>query len=81
MSISDDFNAALARDIVARRVASRLIDEDALGVLWEDYPEIGEHDWVAVTKQAEHIAERLNPSDDQYTAAYFYLASMASDEA
>jgi len=80
-TLEDAFNVALARDIVARRVVNSLVNGDALGCLWEDYPDIGENDWIAVTKQAERIVERLDPAGEKYDAAYAYLASRAGDEA
>ncbi len=81
VTLDDAFNVALARDIVARRVVNRLINEDTLGCLWEDYPDIGEHDWIAVTKQAERIVERLDPAGEKYDAAYAFLSSRAGGEA
>jgi hypothetical protein len=84
MSAAEDelaFQVTRARDIVARRVVNRLINEDTLGCLWEDYPEIGEHDWVAVTKHAEVLVERLDPAQEKYDVAYAFLASRAGDEA
>lgn len=80
MSAAEDelaFQVTRARDIVARRVVNRLINEDALGCLWEDYPELGEHDWVAVTKHAEVIVERLDPAQEKYDSAYRFLAARA----
>ncbi len=75
------FQVTRARDIVARRVVNRLINEDTLGCLWEDYPDLGEHDWVAVTKHAEVIVERLDPADEKYDVAYRFLAARAEEGA
>ena len=77
----NDVRITLALDIIARRIVNRLINEDTLGCLWEDYPDIGEHDWVAVTRQAERIVARLDPAGEKYDAAYAFLSSRAEAEA
>ena len=47
----------------------------ALSLSWEDFPEIGEHDWDAIAARAAAIVDC--PSVDEYEAAYEFLAARA----
>lgn len=58
---------------------------DALGkrqrdLLWEDYPEIGKHDWAAVVERADQITEAMIPLQSALAAALELLASRVDNE-
>jgi len=67
-----DNRLAEAIDVVARWALATFADD---GIDWQDYPEIGEGDFAAVTVQAALIVTR--PSVDEYEAAYDFLAARA----
>lgn len=75
-TIMADNRVSEAVDVVARWAIDLLLN-DSLN--WEDFPDIGEHDFEVVRKRAEVIADC--PSLDEYRAAYEYLASRADGEA
>ncbi|WP_218929048.1 hypothetical protein [Actinomyces bowdenii] len=62
-----------------------VVAHDALGkrqrdLLWEDYPEIGEHDWAAVVERVDQITEGLIPDPHELQRAMALLASRVEDE-
>lgn len=72
-----------AIDVIARRVVHLLLTAPVGGsediALWEDYPEIGEHDWDRVIDRAKVLAPP-NPDADEYTAAYAHLSARVDAE-
>jgi len=64
-----------AIDIVARELIYLAIEGQY--VTWEDFPELGECDWVSVAAKAEEIVGRSRPSNAEYEAAYAYLEQRA----
>lgn len=42
-----------AIDVVARMIAWRISDPER--ALWEEYPDIGEHDWERIMKVVENL--------------------------
>lgn len=68
--------------MVARQVAANAIDPE-LGTEphWENYPEVGEHDWEAVQSELLYIARTLRVEPFIYDHAYGQLAERADPEA
>lgn len=65
-------------EIVARKVIAHALEGIiGRGHLWEDYPEIGEHDFDLVLRCAESIAQGDLYTPEQYEAAYDRLAKRA----
>lgn len=64
-----------ALDVVAAHYAVRLLANAADG--WEDYPELGEHDFRDVVRRVIRLGG-AGPSTQDYTAAYAHLAGRAS---
>jgi hypothetical protein len=73
----DDDGVRDAVDIIARRVLRNRVDWEAVGELWEDYPDLGEVDWAAVVRQIVDLVERMDVLDAEYDAAYRFLAARA----
>lgn len=44
---------------------------------WEDYPDIGEHDWAEVEREIERRLAQLEPQGEKYGCAYRHLAARA----
>ncbi|GEA79956.1 hypothetical protein [Cellulomonas uda] len=65
-----------AIDTIARHVVATHGPLET-GSAWEDYPEIGEHDWSRVCAAAAAVREDLWPEHDRYDAAYGLLAARA----
>lgn len=65
-------NRREALDIVARRVIADATD----GIKWEDYPDIGEHDWDRVTERVVDLAP--DPGGERFEKAYALLSSLAN---
>lgn len=53
----------IARDLAHRR----MLDSEAVSDFWEDYPEIGEHDWTEVARAAMGIVPAVPRAE--YVAA------------
>lgn len=66
-----------AVEVVARMAIFNVLGE----VEWQDYPEIGEHDWQEVLDRVEVIGCALKPPTDDYTEAYAFLEARAEKEA
>jgi len=63
--------------IVAQAVVANSVsigDDD-----WEDFPDVGEHDWEMVVHVADAIAAQPDP--DELHAALVLLAARAEEEA
>lgn len=73
-----DYETRHAMDVIIRAVIARLIDEpDTVGEMWEDFPEIGEHDWIEICEQVAERAKSFINSPEVFKAAYEHLASRA----
>lgn len=81
--MSKDTRVADAIDMVAHNIAGLLLTSAAEleSVEWEDYPEIGEYDFVAVMERVESIAKAMRPTTAQFSAAYDFLAERADHDA
>ena len=66
-----------AVEVVARMAMFNALDK----IEWEDYPDIGEHDWQQVLDRIEVMGCGLKPTDDDYAEAYALLESRAEKEA
>lgn len=69
-----------AIQVVSRRVACNLLNEDALQDAWDSYAEVGQYDWELIEKAAIARIRELNPSDEVYEAAYDYLTSRGGED-
>ncbi|WP_029291831.1 hypothetical protein [Cellulomonas sp. HZM] len=77
-------DVAAAVDAVARHVAATSAlggSGGYIGERWEDYPDLGEHDWQRVAGRAKAIAEQMLPDHETYDQAYELLAARATKEA
>ena len=63
-----------AIDIVAQHAIAAMV-EDGDEDLWEDYPEVGEADWLAICDKMNELAPYPNP--ERYEAAYSLLEARA----
>jgi hypothetical protein len=46
--------------------------------LWEEYPDIGEHDWAEVLNEVHRQVDKIAPELDDYIAAYDALTARAN---
>lgn len=73
-----DHETRHAMDVIIRSILRRLTDDpDQVGEMWEDYPEIGEHDWIEICAQVADRSKTFTNSPEVYKAAYAHLASRA----
>lgn len=63
-----------ALTVLARDLLAALLDDHGAGK-WEDYPDLGEHDWDRVLGRAYTLAAR--PERQDFTTAYQLLAAHA----
>lgn len=66
---------AEAVDIMARSILALLVKSPDLTLGWEDFPEIGEHDWDAIEARMLQLAPE--PKNEVYQAAFDFLAGRA----
>lgn len=73
-----DMSPEEARELVARHIVSTAV-QDSLGSLirWEDFPDIGEHDWLAVNARACELVAPMTATEETFKAAYAVLAERA----
>lgn len=63
---------------VARHVIAHVVESNP--PQWENYPDIGEHDWEAVEKEAARVLDRLAAQQEKYNSAYRHLTRRANTE-
>lgn len=68
----DELEAAI--DMVARQVIASLVEEN-IGFEWENFPEIGEQDWLRVQARCLELVPLLD--FDTFGRAYALLESRA----
>lgn len=68
-----DLRTELAKAAIAREIRFKLC-EGGIGELWEDYPDIGEGDWLDICRRVES-SDR--PSHHDFAVAYAHLAGRA----
>lgn len=80
--MTDQEKLKAAIDTIARYVLAEALDYAIShdGVLWEDYGELGEHDFDKIVVRAGQIADSIRPSDEAYEPAYEHLAERAAGE-
>lgn len=44
---------------------------------WEDYPDIGEHDWAEVEREVQRRVAQIEVQHEKYECAYRHLAGRA----
>jgi len=66
-----------AKFVLIRRLMWALAVSESVGEMWEDYPEIGEHDWIDICNRLAASVARQNPSAEEFQAAYAHLAGRA----
>lgn len=71
----DRLNVAV--ETVARRAISNALSEYGRAPEWEDYPEIGEHDWILVDEEIDRRRQRQDVTAEEFAAAYEYLEGRA----
>lgn len=69
----------LALNVVVCRVIADSIAE--AGRDWEDYPEIGEHDWTRIAARVDAELAAYFVGDDVYDAAYDFLKGRVENDA
>jgi hypothetical protein len=78
-----DRHTAAITEAAVREVARHAI-ADAVRLnppRWEDYPDIGEHDWEAIAAEVERVLDRLAAQREKYDCAYRVLAGRADGAA
>lgn len=72
-----------AREIVSRHIVyAALADSLDAGIVgWENFPEIGEHDWAAVTERAKALVGEFRATEGTFVSAYSVLAARADQTA
>lgn len=73
-----DNRLAEAIDVIAKQ-AIKSASANFQPVEWENYPEIGEQDWVRVVERVGEIAALIAPDQSEFEAAYDYLKERADD--
>lgn len=56
---------SLALDTIAREAIARAVEN----ISWEDWPDVGEHDWTAIVARAESLVPRQRPAQVQAAEA------------
>lgn len=71
-----------AIDTVARHVVRSAVFDGITGgkIDWSDYPELGEHDWQAVSFRALQLADGIDMDRVTYSEAYEFLEKRAAGE-
>jgi hypothetical protein len=74
-----DMSAETAQDIVSGHLLYVALDTALTNRLvdWSDFPDIGEHDWEAVVRDAQNKARVFESTEDQFKTAYAVLAARA----
>jgi hypothetical protein len=75
-----DDRLAVAVDIVAKRVIHTLLHTAEAEDQWENYPQVGLHDWQEVEARIARLADEINPDDETFKAAYEFLDARADAE-
>ena len=65
-------------NVIARHAIHGACQDDGL-IGWDMYPEIGEHDWLAIQAEIDRLTEM--PPSDVFSAAYALLEARADHDA
>lgn len=68
-------DATRARRIVALDILARTTNYQDASWCWEEYPDVGEHDFEKIMRIVNE--ENIRPSDEDLTAAIAFLAKRA----
>lgn len=71
---SVDLETEIAKLTILRHIVASVVSNHT-GELWEDYPEIGEHDWIDISERV--LKAYAFPTDREFKIAYAHLASRA----
>lgn len=66
-----------AVDTVAASIIDRAARNGLVYLGWEHYPGLGTDPWNAVAARVTEVLDAWRPSEQQYQAAYDYLAQRA----
>lgn len=73
-----------ALQAVAMAVATIVLDRAVMGGdvgdLWEEFPDVGENDWIRISDAVTHIAQELYPPPTVLDEAYATLARRATND-
>lgn len=69
-----DLPTELAKLTVIRHIVAAVVSNHT-DEMWEDYAEIGEHDWFEITARLRNI--HSFPTQQEFQAAYTHLAGRA----
>jgi hypothetical protein len=74
-----DMSAEVAQDVISGHLLYAALDTALTAGLidWLDYPDIGEHDWATVVRDARNKARVFESTKEQFQAAYTVLAARA----
>jgi len=77
-----DMSAEAAQDVVSGHLLYIALDIALTNRLvdWSDFPDIGEHDWQTVVRDAQNKARVFESTKEQFLAAYAVLAARADGE-
>lgn len=74
-----DMSPEVAQDVISGHLLYAALDSALTAGLvdWSDFPDIGEHDWATVVRDAQNKARVFESTKDQFKAAYAVLAARA----
>lgn len=73
-----DLATDLAKVTIIRRLTWLLAEDgERISDLWENYPEIGEDDWIDICRRLRERHRLSDPTQVQFDAAYAHLAERA----
>lgn len=75
MATHEEFMVAAAVRQIARWAIANVIT--VVPPEWEDYPEIGEHDWERVEAEIDRVVTMLAGQEEKFKAAYEFLSGRA----
>lgn len=75
-------SAEAALDVISGHLVYAALDTALTAGLigWSDFPDLGEHDWETVVRDAVNKAKVFESTKEQFTAAYAVLAARAEAE-
>lgn len=73
-----DYVTEMSKAIVVDRIIAHLAsDGERVSEMWEEYPEIGENDWIAICEAVKRVTDKRAPTVVAFNAAYRHLAGRA----
>lgn len=71
-----DLETEIAKLTIIRHIVATVVSNHT-GELWEDYPEIGENDWIDISERVRKAY--VFPTEREFQIAYAHLASRADN--